>query len=290
MWAIPAQQAFMPWAKPLIIESDAGIVAMAVEEIWDGMKVATPLECGWGLAAPFAGPDPDRLISTLATAWKRLFPAIDAVLLSGLPAQGPWRDAVIGRFLRSHRVGAGETCIRRMSSLAQGYEGFLALRSSKFRSNLKRSIRQATQAGMAFDYRRTGQRKELFKRMMAIEERSWKGRAGEGINTGTPRSFYKMILKRLLEKNAVRILFAQIDGKDIGYVFGGVANGIYRGLQISFDDEFKSLSPGNLLQIELIKLLCEEGVSTYDLGTDIEYKTRWAEASFETVTWAIFQN
>jgi CelD/BcsL family acetyltransferase involved in cellulose biosynthesis len=39
-----------------------------------------------------------------------------------------------------------------------------------------------------------------------------------------------------------------------------------------------------VLQAETIRRLCEEGVATYDLGSGMDYKARWAEVVFETIT------
>ena len=59
-------------------------------------------------------------------------------------------------------------------------------------------------------------------------------------------------------------------------------NDEYRGLQFSYDDEWSALSLGSLCQYHQIAGLCREGVARYDLGTDMEYKRRWAEEQFET--------
>ena len=63
---------------------------------------------------------------------------------------------------------------------------------------------------------------------------------------------------------------------------GGVFAGEYRGLQFSFDDAFRWLGLGNLLQLRQIEALCSEGVELYDLGTAMPYKERWAEQVVET--------
>ena len=43
----------------------------------------------------------------------------------------------------------------------------------------------------------------------------------------------------------------------------------------------------NCVQLEMIENLCKEAVLSYDLGTDMPYKARWGEKTFETSIIAI---
>ena len=79
------------------------------------------------------------------------------------------------------------------------------------------------------------------------------------------------------------MVFARLDGEDVAMGFGGILGDTFRGLQMSYDDRFRQLSLGNLIQWSLIEHLVTEGLRLYDLGTDIGYKRRWAEPGMETV-------
>jgi CelD/BcsL family acetyltransferase involved in cellulose biosynthesis len=61
-----------------------------------------------------------------------------------------------------------------------------------------------------------------------------------------------------------------------------VFEGEYRGLQFSYDAEFARAGIGGLLQYHQVAALCEERVGRYDLGTEMDYKRRWAEDIMET--------
>ena len=52
---------------------------------------------------------------------------------------------------------------------------------------------------------------------------------------------------------------------------------MYRGQQFSFVDTWRSESIGNLLQLEQLRWLCEEGVPRYDMGPMMDYKRSWTE-------------
>jgi CelD/BcsL family acetyltransferase involved in cellulose biosynthesis len=56
----------------------------------------------------------------------------------------------------------------------------------------------------------------------------------------------------------------------------------YRGLQFSYDDTLGELGIGGLLQLQQVAELCDERVARYDLGTEMDYKRRWAEDVMET--------
>ena len=79
-----------------------------------------------------------------------------------------------------------------------------------------------------------------------------------------------------------RTIFARLAGEDIGYILGAVMGGEYRGLQFSYDDDHAPLGVGGLLQFEQVRELVDEGVGRYDLGTEMDYKRRWAEDIMET--------
>ena len=278
VWILPAQRAYAPQGRPFIRFSEAGFVALMKVRTHDQISIATPLEMGWGLAAPFAGQDPDRMVALLSTAWRRDPAPVDALLLSGLPAEGVWREAITKRFLRTHRVGLGSECCRLSASLEGGMDGFLKRRSAKFRATIRRGWKRGVEQGISFE--RMGPNDNVakaFERVLQLEAESWKGQAGEGMDSQLPASFYRDMTQRLQARDALWLLFARHNNRDIGFIFGGVLAGTYRGLQMSFHRDYARWEVGNLMQIALISQLIDAGVHTYDLGTDIPYKRRWAE-------------
>lgn len=287
-WTFPARRAFAPDAEPFVFDAGDCIVALMVVESGNGARVAVPLEAGWGLAAPLLGADPEQAVATLRHMVAARPDGLAGVFLSGLSRHAEvWRRLVRG-FARDCRLGLGPSCPRRNASLAGGLDGFLGRRSARFRANLRRAWRQAADAGVRFE-RATGEDDPaaLYARIQAVEQRSWKGRAGEGIDHGSPRHFYDIMVHHLAGRGSLRAVFARRDGEDLAYVFGGVLADTYRGLQVSYAQSHAEHSPGNLVQLAMIEWLCEEGVGWYDLGTDMPYKKRWAEEGLETHTLAL---
>lgn len=286
-WIVPARAAFCPSARPLIARDEACAVALMTLPIGRGRLGALPLEAGWGLAGPFAGRDPRAAVALLDRVWAAAPEPVDALFLSGLPQEGVWLRALMRQFARDKSVGVGTRCVRRVASLDGGFEGFMARRSAKFRANLRRAARRAAQGGFGYERVRRGELATVYARVLDVERRSWKGRQGDGIDTGLPRAFYRLIVERLLARDALRVVFVQREGQDVAYVLGGLFGETYRGLQVSFDAASAVFEPGNLAQRAMIEWLCEDGIERYDLGTDMPYKRRWAEDAQVTVTVAI---
>ena len=111
------------------------------------------------------------------------------------------------------------------------------------------------------------------------------------MNEPGAREFYACLTVRMAAQQRARIIFARHEGKDIGFIFGGMAGRIYRGQQFSFADSWRDYSIGNLLQREKLLWLCEDGAVRYDMGPidddAMRYKHHWTEQKRVHESWAI---
>ena len=194
------------------------------------------------------------------------------------------------RFVDTERIGLGDKCVRRMASLAGGLDGFMTRRSARFRANLRRAERQGHQLGLVFERYTHDHDGSIYERILDIERNSWKGRAGEGFDQEPSRSFYAEVITRLHQTGRLRVIFIRLDGQDVAFVFGGVFGDVYRGLQMSYRDTHSQFSLGNLGQLAMIRWMSEDGIETYDLGTEMDYKLSWAESSFTTQMFVILRH
>ena len=249
-----------------------------------GFPYVEPVELAWGLAAPLIGRDPVALVEEVVPVlanrrdWQ-------LAILSGLTVAGPQRRALDATLPSRWERRRGQPTVRHVASLEGGMDGFLARRAREFRKSLRKAERGAVTAGITFETVRTATAAEansLYDRIQEIELRSWKSRDSVGISQGPMRAFYAAMLPRLAELGQQRTIFARVADRDVGYILGAVMAGEYRGLQFSYDDAFASHNIGSLLQLRQIAELCEAGVARYDLGTEMEYKRRWAEDIMET--------
>jgi hypothetical protein len=283
-WILAAAAALMPPRAPASYRGAGGYFAAMRGVHPAGFPYIEPVELAWGLAAPLIGRDPVPLVEAVVAmlAARRDW---QLTIVTGLTADGPQRRALEHALPPRWGRRAGTPTVRHVASLDGGVDGFLSRRSRELRKSLRKSQRAAAAAGVTFESVRSAPAAAapaLYARIQAVEAMSWKARDGVGISAGPMRAFYEHMLPRLCARDQQRILFARAGDRDIGYILGAVFEGEYRGLQFSYADHSAALGIGGLLQYQQIVELCTEGVERYDLGTEMDYKRRWAEAVMET--------
>jgi CelD/BcsL family acetyltransferase involved in cellulose biosynthesis len=289
-WILPAQAAFAPEARPLVLEVEgAGYAALMSVPLLGGDRVAVPLEASWGLASPFAGEDPAAIIAELFAAIDERTTADDDVppvlAISGIAVRGRAMTAVVRNARTRGVLRAGPPALRIVADLRGGFDAFLGRRSAKFRASVRRARRAAAANGVSYTRLRDLSPAALaaaWERVLTVERRCWKAHAESGIDAGPMHVFYREMLPRIAAGGQLRLVFVSRGTTDLAYCFGAVFGDTYRGLQVSFDDEYRAESPGVLAHLEMIDWLCEENVAAYDLGSDMDYKRRWGEAGLET--------
>lgn len=283
-WILAASSALMPPRAPFSFAGPAGYFTAMRGIHPAGFPYVEPLELAWGLASPLVGRDAVALaadvVSLLAARrdWR-------LAVFAGLTADGPQRRALDRVLPARWERRRGTPTIRHVASLAGGVDGFLSRRSRELRKSIRKSLRAAAEAGVVFESVQRSAAADaaaLYARIQRIEAASWKAHEGVGISTGDMRVFYERMLPRLCDKRLQRTVFARRADRDIGYILGAVFEGEYRGLQFSYDDTHAELGIGSLLQYHQILELCEEGIGRYDLGTEMDYKRRWAEEVMAT--------
>lgn len=300
-WILPYHRAFLPEREPFVYRGGAGeasFAVMAAREHPDVGRYLEPFENMWCFACPLVGPD---AVSLLAAA----IAACDAgqapghpgtpVVLGGIPASRDPRGLVASlarAFEDRYELRVVDATQRFVASLEGGLEGWLSRRSRSFRRNLRAALRVAEGDPLAFEHvpvPDAAAARDVYERLLGVEEKSWKHAEGGGVARGPMRAFYRDMLPRLAARRGLRVVVATREGEDVGYLHGGLVDDPsgrrhFRGLQMSYDRRFAHLSLGNLLQHEMLRALCTEGVRSYDLGTRQEYKRRWAEEGLLTLT------
>jgi hypothetical protein len=282
-WILAASSALMPPRAAFSFRGEHGYFAAARGVHPAGFPYIEPIELAWGLASPLAGKDASALAEEIVAllAQRRDW---QLAILAGMTGDGPQRRALERALPGRWERRRGTPTIRHVASLEGGVEGFLSRRSRELRKSIRKSLRAASDAGVAFESVRVAaaEASALYERIQAVEQNSWKAREGVGISQGPMRAFYGAMLPRLCELGQQRTMFARVGDRDVGYILGAVFDGEYRGLQFSYDDDHAKLGLGGLLQYHQIATLCDEGIGRYDLGTEMDYKRRWAEEIMET--------
>jgi len=285
-WIVPAASAFAPKSTPRVFRGTHGMVALLEHENPNG-PVFTSFDSTWGFATPLIGPDPALLIDEVMAD---LLPTLDhyAISVSGVAPDG----ALFDELQRMGPVGYTETADRCVGDLTDGFDAWMGRRSSRFRRSLRAAARRGEAAGVEIEAVQPASGPELnraLERLLAVEATSWKTEARSGLVETDLGFFTRSMSQRFARTGSLRMLFARLDDRDIGYVIGGRHGDRYRGFQHSFDDAFADLSIGKLLQFHNIARLADEGVVAYDMGMHMAYKDSYADRTESTIT-MIFAN
>ncbi|CAM2006955.1 GNAT family N-acetyltransferase [Acanthopleuribacter pedis] len=285
-WILPAVQAFYPESRARILRIDDHFLALVQREVPGVGSALLPLESSWCLAAPLVGPDSQLLADVFYQTVRHLGGQWRLAFLSGLQNEQPVWQKLVTRLHHRFALFRGSQSVRRVASLEGGVDGFLARRTSKFRKNLRRNQRTCRAEQLRFEVIHGAlapeQAREYLNTFMQVEALSWKGLSEQGVNQGEMYVFYREMVAMLGPRDRFRAVTAHLDGKLVGFLFGGLLGPHFRGLQFSFDDRYRALGIGNALQMKMIEHLCGEGTLTYDLGADMAYKQRWGEIAFTT--------
>ncbi len=277
-WQLAFHDAFESSRRLWFERSDEGCVVLA-ESARRGLL--EPLENMWGFGSPLIGAGAPAMLARDLRRNPR------AVLLLGLPADRR-RLAPLGDLLSAgFQLRSLEPTIRFVASLEGGIDGWLARRRPAFRRNLRASVRRAEAEGIRF--RRIGKLgagdlEAAYATVLDVERRSWKSLSGGGADGEPMRSFYADLWPRLVRRGRLDMLLAERNGRRIGYLHGARFGGHFRGLQFSFDESWRAIGLGNVLQFEMLKWLCEDGALRYDLGGQSSYKGDWAEPGPEGIS------
>ncbi|MDR0380080.1 MAG: GNAT family N-acetyltransferase [Candidatus Accumulibacter sp.] len=298
-WQLAFHEAFNPRRRLLIEDTPNGVVAFAEKVFPSGRTILTPIEALWFFGCPVLGFDGlDLLEAVMRFAASAYAPGFPEILLGGLRSDGSLLPRIRRRFaphfeFRMHAPGQEVQCA---ASLAGGVDGFLSRRPAHLRKNLRNAERKAKAADIRFLRllpQTLDEADAIYSRMLAVEERSWKGLNDCGMTNPPALEFYRAMLRRLALVGAARVILARAGEQDIGFIFGGLCEGIYRGQQFSFDDAWARFSVGSLMQMEQVRWLCEEGVRRYDLGPLLSrrmgYKRHWTELGFPVSSWFLIK-
>lgn len=281
-WILPAHTAFAPHQAPFIWRTEHGYLPFALER--QDQRVLMPLELAWGFPSPIIAERPEALVVDLTMLLGEQRRTWDLAAIGGIVPDSRAFRALIAQLGPRYRLLRGESTRRYRASLAGGVDGWLSRRSRDFRKGLRRSRAKADAMGLSFERVPSGASAEAaYERLLDVDRRSWKGLEGSGLSSPQMATHYRLMSARLQRRDALRLWFARHDGRDVGYILGGLFAGTYRGLQFAYDDDYGAVGLGNLMQLVTIEAVAQEGVTLYDLGSDVEYKARWGEECFETM-------
>lgn len=292
IWNLSYHGIFTPYRRIFYESSPRGAIIFGEYPTPRGDTIYAPMEESWLFGQPLLGHDSIALfrecLPVLLNKDKR---SLTAFCISGVVERSLFAARLLHTFGEEYAFFSHSFFIQASASLENGLDGWLSHRSANHRAKLRKASRKAQASGIDFIRVQPDQKTApaIYERMLAIEERSWKGISHNGMSDSPSREFYGAMIRRLAGENGALVMFATQDGKDLGFIFGGLLDRYYRGQQFSYIKDASSYSIGNLLQFEQVKWLCELGIERYDMGTcsgpRMGYKSHWTEQFCEAQTW-----
>lgn len=167
------------------------------------------------------------------------------------------------------------------------WESFRKNWTSSHRNNIARYSRRLEQLGeVRLVQHRDLTAKEvgpLLQSGFAIEDKSWKGEAGSSaLRSPGMFDFYRAQAEQLADWGQLHLTFLEVAGRAVAFEYGWMAKQVLHAFKLGYDDEFSSMSPGQVLKSYLLRALIEEkSLVAYDcLGPATHALTRWSDQSY----------
>jgi CelD/BcsL family acetyltransferase involved in cellulose biosynthesis len=163
--------------------------------------------------------------------------------------------------------------------------------SSGFRRTVQRSDRNLRKQGN-LRFRRVEIAADFFPGFHALERASWKGQEATAIESNPDtRQFYTDISRAAEEFRYLCCHLLELDDRVVAGSFGLSYKGRFFGLKITYDETFRSCSPGHLVVRSILQDCAERQFTELNLMPPwSEWKARWTTDAREQSNWYVFRN
>lgn len=206
----------------------------------------------------------------------------DLIYLEDIPDRFPDR-IWIERYCRDRRLQLELRQIRRSPYIPiQGsFEEYRKGLTKKFRELLNNRLNKINRAGGFEIITHAGAEAvaPAIASMRQIAARSWQGKEGSGLFSGERNAvFYPAFITHALTNGYGRVYILVHAGQPAAFEFHVFHERTEYCLKAEYSHDFAQVSPGAVLEIELIRRAFQTDIDTYDLmGYADPYKIRWTE-------------
>lgn len=167
------------------------------------------------------------------------------------------------------------------------WEEYLKSLKKKARGNFKRKQNIIKREGTTI-IKQISDHDEIQNIITRVESRSWKHRSGSAIvDKEHQMTFYKLLIKNLGSHFIFFVLF--FNDKPICYSMGLLHRKRYYSLKTSYDDNYKKISPGIVLRLNLLQYCFDNEFCEFDFaGENEQWKKEFAMDRREHRNYIIF--
>lgn len=172
------------------------------------------------------------------------------------------------------------------------FEDYRKTLSTKFRGLLNNRLNRINRAGgfiiKTFD--KKDDFEDLIADMQVIAAQSWQGRKNSGLFSGKSNAqFYRNLIRHSLENQYGRVFILYFNERPAAFEFHMYSGKTEYCLKSEYSQEFDKVSPGGVLDMELVKGAFASDIEIYDLlGFEDEYKLRWTKDRIPYFRYFIF--
>jgi CelD/BcsL family acetyltransferase involved in cellulose biosynthesis len=236
--------------------------------------------------------DPTDLLVSVFRACRRMSP-YGAIAFPQIPAAETWEsplEAAIERCgLSTYRVEESESAV---VDVSEGWDAYVQSRDGKLLRSLKRHLKRLTaEQGWHFEFHHDRSTIDAaWQAVLDVERRSWKHGNGSSIaNEAGTAVLYGDVVQRFAARDALQLWILRHEGAPVAHALGVVDRGCYYLLKNSFDEAYRSASPGVALVWYAMREATERGAVRLDfLGDATEWKRPLATHFPAYFTWTIY--
>jgi CelD/BcsL family acetyltransferase involved in cellulose biosynthesis len=124
----------------------------------------------------------------------------------------------------------------------------------------------------------------------ALEAGGWKGEAGSAIvSQPETEAFYRAIATVFHERDELRLSRIALDGRAVAFSFCIEYGGRLYSLKAGYDESFRKLVPGLVMQLSIIEACFERDIEVYELlGEQTEWKAKLATSTLPHSTFRAY--
>ncbi|MGO9488297.1 MAG: GNAT family N-acetyltransferase [Solirubrobacteraceae bacterium] len=229
----------------------------------------------------------DEVAGELRQAILRMRPGADLVAFEAVPAASAWtrRLAASARLSRYRNSVLPAPAVLLPLDAEQGFEGWLASRSSNFRGQMRRMRRRLQERGG--EVRRLSEPGQLsagIEAMLELHRQRWQGRGESGLaRAGLPEMLGAAAAA--LGPERLRLWSAEIEGEPISVQLFLAAGGELKYWNGGWSEDHADLKPSMLTILAALEDAIGRGERRLDLGVGRhEYKLRFADSE-DSLTW-----
>jgi len=160
-----------------------------------------------------------------------------------------------------------------------------------FRQDLNRTLRRLKELGKVEFVVTRAYSPELMQKYFELEAKGWKGRGGTAVACD-PKAIklHDDFARAVAEKNALFVYELKLDGRTIAMSVNIMYDRQTVFWKTSYDEEYRTYSPGNLLIQEFLADCIRRDSTELDmLGPATRYKRIWASGEREHAAFYVFQ-